>query len=84
MESLLWLSIGTAHLGTDPGSVKDVLAWHARASMTRTLYIIPSMGAIPSVTVSAVTVTAEYIIRTHTRVAIMDPAWSPEFIQIPA
>lgn len=84
VESLLWLSIGTAHLGTDPGSVKEVLAWDERASTTRTVYIIPSMGGIPSVMVRAVTVTAEYIIRSHTRVAIMDPAWSPEFIQIPA
>lgn len=34
--------------------------------------------------VRAVTVTAEYIMRIQTSVAIIDPAWSPEFIQIPA
>jgi len=74
VESLLWLSLGTAHFGTEPGSVKDVLACDASAMTTRSVYIIPCIGGIPSVMESAVTVTTEYMSRIHTKVAIMDPA----------
>ena len=66
--------MGTAHFGTEPGSVRLVLACDASANTTRTVYIIPSIGGIPSVMVRAVTVKAEYIIRIQTNAAIIDPA----------
>lgn len=44
---------------------------------------MPSNTGIPSVMVNRVTVTAEYIIRSHTRADMIDPAWSLELNQIP-
>jgi hypothetical protein len=35
---------------------------------------MPRIGGIPSVTVNKVTVTAEYVMRSQTREAIIDPA----------
>jgi hypothetical protein len=38
------------------------------------VYIIPSTGGNPLVMVRRVTVTAEYVIRSQTNVAMIDPA----------
>ena len=54
-----WRSLGMAASGTLPGSVRLVLAWQANAMKHKTLYIMPQVTGIPSVTVSSVTVTDE-------------------------
>ena len=46
----------------------------AKAIAQRRAYIIPRMGGNPLVMVRRVTVTAEYVIRSQTRVAMIDPA----------
>jgi len=88
---MLWLvlycrcaSTGTAFCGTDPGSVNEVLAWHDSAIACKKQYIMAKDGGTPPVLANSVTVIIEYIISSHTKAAIIDPAWSPEFIQIPA
>lgn len=60
--------------GTDPGSVKDVLACEASDKQTNTVYISPVMRGIPSVAVKAVTVKAEYSIRIQTIADMIVPA----------
>lgn len=76
-------SLGMAANGTLPGSVRDVFAWHANAIKHNTLYVIPHVTGIPSVTVNAVTVADEYNIKTHTKADIIDPAWSDELNHVP-
>ena len=48
-----------------------------------TVYAIPKCTGMPSVTVSSVTVTAEYDMRTQTMADMIEPAWSEELNQIP-
>ena len=73
-RSIRCLSLGMACTGTDPGSVKDVLACEARERQTKMAYISPAMRGIPSVAVRAVTVNAEYSISTQTIADMIVPA----------
>lgn len=76
-------SVGTAEEGTDPGSVSVVFTWQERASAIRIEYSMAKWGAIPPLSASNVTVSAEYPISTHTMRHIMDPAGSFWFNQMP-
>ena len=69
-----WRSLGIAWIGTDPGSVRLVLACEARLRNTSTTYISPVRIDIPPVAVKADIVAAEYNISTHTIADITDPA----------
>jgi hypothetical protein len=53
-------SVGTALMGTDPGSVKLVLAWHAKARAHNIQYKYDKETGMPPVLAKNVTVTAEY------------------------
>jgi hypothetical protein len=87
MLSLAWLyrcdSVGTALDGTDPGSVRVVLAWEASESAARTPYIIDQYTGMPLVRAKNDMVRAEYKMSTHTMQLIMHPATSVWFSHIP-
>ena len=68
--------VGTAAVGTAPGSVKDVFTWEAKANAAKILYAMAAVGGIPPVTAKKVMVKALYSNRTHTKKAMMVPAVS--------
>jgi hypothetical protein len=55
----LWSSVGTAEMGTEPGSVSVVLACDASARPHRMVYTMLKKGGIPSVVAKNVIVSAE-------------------------
>jgi hypothetical protein len=78
-----WASVGTALEGTDPGSVRVVLTWHASAKAATVLYIMDQCTGIPLVRAKSEMVRAEYKMSTHTMQLMMHPAKSDWLSQIP-
>ena len=52
-------SVGTAEMGTAPGSVRVVLACEARANDINMAYIMLNTNGMPPVTAKKVTVTSD-------------------------
>ena len=87
MDSLLALSrcacVGTAAAGTEPGSVKDVFTCDAKASEANILYNMAATTGTPPVLARKVMVKLLYPIKTHTKTAMIVPAVSDWFNQMP-
>jgi len=75
--NLVWFkpcsSVGTAVWGTDPGSVKVVLAWEARAKAHRVEYTVATIGRSELFCARSVTVNPEYTMSIHTMPLITIP-----------
>ena len=71
-----WTAVGTAAVGTAPGSVRVVLTCDASARAASILYPKAAVTGKPPVAASSVMVKLAYAINTQTRTAMIVPAVS--------